>query len=451
MTIAQSSVLYVEDDPMLARSLARDLRDLSWQVETAASLSEAQRVVSKRRFDALVVDLQLPDGDGVDLVRHLAHSPQAPRVSMLVSGQVDVQAAVRAVRAGVIEVMEKPVTAIEVDRKLRQALLDHPPRPSRLPQVTTILGDAPAIRAVREQIQTIGTYPDLPVLVVGETGTGKELVAEAVHRASGAHGAFMPINAAAVPEALFESELFGHEAGAYTGARTSRAGLLELAGGGTVFLDELGEMPTALQPKLLRVLETRTFRRVGGSRDLPFMGRVVSATHRKVSGPDSTIRADLYYRLAGFIINVPSLRERPEDIDVLARHFVADFSSRYATPPPRITERGLQALHAYDWPGNIRELKAVLHQAAVASSGVIGVAELEAVLRSRSVALESTRPADSGTIPIANTQLKPLRDVERQLISDAWESAEMNLSEAARRLGLPRSTLRDKLKRFGIR
>jgi DNA-binding NtrC family response regulator len=453
---ASGGILLVDDDLLHARALARELALSGWDVRIAGSGEEALLAVRAQASAAVVVDLHMPEMDGVSLIERLRGS-LVSSLFFLVSGRLDTAATVRAVRAGAEDVLEKPVDAAALTVRLRAFLQGRPPAPSDVPARNSanaaILGDAPAIRAVREQIRTVARYRDLPVLITGETGTGKELVAQAVHASSETDGPFVPVNCAAIPEHLFESELFGHDAGAFTGARGARAGLFEVAAAGTLFLDEIGELPSGLQPKLLRALETRTFRRVGGNRDVPFRARVISATHRGLNDADTTFRSDLYYRLAGFTIATPSLRERSSDLDGLAQHFLADFSARYGVSI-EFSPRALEALHAYDWPGNVRELRAVVQQAAVlAPADRVGVAELVAALRDRQqkhgVRPVESDPGNSGThAPIRS---EPLRALERRTILETWESSGNNLSAAARTLGLPRTTLRDRLRKYGLR
>ncbi len=408
-------LLLVDDDLVFARSLARELDPLGWAVRVSSSGAEALTLVREEPSEAVVIDLHLPGMDGLSLIERL-RARQVSSAPLLLSAGVTVDTAVRAIRAGAQDVLEKPISAGDLDDKLRAALqlicrpaLQQPV--TRQDPCAAIMGDAAGIRAIREQIRTVARYRDLPVLINGETGTGKELVAQAIHALSETGGPFAPVNCAAIPEQLVESELFGHEAGSFTGARGAQVGLFEAQASGTLFLDEIGELPSALQPKLLRALESRSFRRVGGSRDIPFRARVISATHRNLLGNDAVLRSDLYYRLAGFTIATPALRDHVADIDTLARHFLSDFAGRYATHV-ELSPRGLEALHAYDWPGNVRELRAVVQQAAVLSTGGrVGVAELVAALRDRQQPRspqESFDERSSGVIPSTRRQ-EPLR------------------------------------------
>jgi two-component system response regulator PilR (NtrC family) len=323
-----------------------------------------------------------------------------------------------------------------------------------------ILGSAPAIRLVRLQVRRIATYPDVSVLILGETGSGKELVARAIHDLSAPHEVCAALNCAAISESLFESELFGHERGAYTGAHAARIGLLEQAGAGTVFLDEIGEMPAHLQPKLLRALETRSFRRVGGSRDIPLRARVVSATNRTVSRKNhGVLRGDLMFRLAGFTVALPPLRARLSDLAALAQRFLRDFLERHARPRPMgFTSAALEELGRHSWPGNVRELRAVVEQAAILASGaLIEGCDIQACLNEwQSVShagptssLPPPPPPTSAPEPTADGGR--LDDVQRELVLRTLERCQGNLTKAASVLGIARSTLRYRLRRYAAR
>ncbi len=312
-----------------------------------------------------------------------------------------------------------------------------------------ILGASDPIVRVREQIRHIARFRDVPVMILGETGTGKELVAEAVHKLGAPEETLVAVNCAAIPSELVESELFGHEAGAYTGARNARIGLLEAAGLGTIFLDEIGEMPIVLQPKLLRALEQRRFRRVGASADTTFKARVLSATNRSLSG--ASLRSDLRYRLAGFTIVLPPLRARPGDVEILAQSFLTEFGDRHKLSPIWFTSEALSMLRQHTWPGNVRELRGVVQHAAIVASA--RAVDDEAVLQALTQSFDESPPSGASD-PRAQLDAPAdasLRGRERQLVLDAWQRSGGNVSETARTLGIARATLRERLKRYGLR
>jgi two-component system response regulator PilR (NtrC family) len=298
-------------------------------------------------------------------------------------------------------------------------------------------------------MQTVARYPELSVTIVGETGTGKGLVAEAIHSLGSSTGRYIPLNVGAVPEPLLEVELFGTDAGEEA---NRRAGLFELAGAGTLFISELAELPNALHAKLLRVLETRTFRRVEGKSDLPFRARVIAGTRRRASSHD--LNADLHYRLSAFTILLPALRDRVSDIEGIAQQVLSEMALREGSAPLTLQASALAVLQAHHWPGNVRELEIVLSEAAATASGSSLDAEgVAAALREHGLPseFEAASEATSGTFPTSVPVSEPLRSLERRMITDAWETSGKNLSAAARSLGLPRTTLRDRLKKYGLR
>jgi two-component system, NtrC family, response regulator AtoC len=494
-------VAIVDNDLELAEALARSLVPFGFRAQAFRDGQTLCATLEQLRVDAVVMELHLRPMTGWELLERLRVNH--PAVAVIVqAADVDVPAAVAAVRAGAFDVLQKPTRVTELQARLLDELRQR--RSSLRPReavfgtaqsasndnakgrdgLARLLGNSVPIARVREQIRGIARFNQVSTLVIGETGTGKELVAEALHALSAPDKPFVTINCAAIPDTLFESELFGHEAGSFTGARHAKPGLFETVGEGTLLLDEVGEMALSMQPKLLRVLQNRTFRRVGGSRDIELKARIVSATNRKLSAErQDGMRSDLYFRLAGFAIVLPPLRHRAEDIDLLANHFLLDFATQYPGVPTRISARAAELMLAHPWTGNVRELKRVVEQAAAMCTG--SVLDEESVARAidERRGLNRGAPSEpmSGRRPIldpdgvrpkgawpsaseppeSNTQLPNvslvgmrsgeggLNELQQRLILEAYEANAQNLSRAARALRIPRTTLRDRLKRYG--
>ncbi len=394
-------------------------------ITVASDAAAAAELVASHDQDALLVDLSNP-----------ALLPKAGLLERVTRGLVLIQKT----HAGPpqITAFEHSDLAHAIERIRRMA------RRRMRSATSAVLGNAPIMGQIREQIAKVASYPDVPVLVLGETGTGKDVVAQAIHESTcGADRPFVAINCAAIPEALLESELFGHQSGAFTGATGAKPGLLEAARHGTLFLDEIGEMPLALQPKLLRVLESRTFRRVGSNATLPFEARVVSATNRPPSGATpSGLRPDLFYRLGGLKLSLPPLRERAEDVPLLVEHFLEAFAERNRIPPQSITSDAIVMLQAHSWPGNARELRCIVEHAAIVADGArVDADHVETAFQSQRTWPASERNA---------TPRAALRAVEQGMIEKAFKQHRGNVSRAAAELGISRSTLRDKLRRYGL-
>jgi len=370
----RKQILIIEDDKTLNRLLIKYVGDLGHDVTGVCSWSEADKYLSNHEPHLIITDVKLPDGDSLERLPDLVG--KQPVIVLTAFGSV--RNAVAAMKAGAFEYLLKPVSPEElllvVERALDDADLrsDHQFCLQRLKaqegSATFMIGASPALTKVKELIEAVAPS-DMTVLIQGESGTGKELVARAIHESSGrSKRNFVAVDCCTLQEKLFESELFGHEKGAFTGAERQKKGLIEGAEGGTLFLDEIGEMDLSLQAKLLRVLETGTFRRVGGTRDLNANIRVVAATNRSLQtmSEEGGFRADLYYRLSPFTIDTPPLRERREDIPYLAEHFVRNhkFSRRINK---QIVGEAVRQLTAYDWPGNVRELKNVVERSIILS------------------------------------------------------------------------------------
>lgn len=449
------AVLIVDENTELTSRLAGSLESSGWEVRVAPTGSEARALLREQNFAAMVLDVELPDTDGLVLLEQLRDEGSCP-VALLLAAHLDVQTAVRAIRAGAYDVLEKPLDPAFLDERLRAGLTGRHgfalrARPNGNDAASQIFGECAAIQAVREQVRDVARFRDLSVVIIGEVGTGKQLVASAIHALSDQSEPFVAVNCAAIPEQMFESELFGSE----SSGGEAQLGMLETAAAGTVFLDEMEALPLLLQPQLLRLLEDRVLRRGEGERERPFRARVVSAAQRRWNAGDGAVHSDLYFRLSGFTIQVPPLRERGDDIELLANKFLTDFAARYPEASNRFAPNALEPLYAYDWPGNVRELKTVVQQAAVLTHGpLVGSDELSSILRDRRTEREFTSPPGSNSRMRAATPIplgEPLRVLERRVIEEAWQSSGQNLSAAARKLGLPRTTLRDRLRKYGLR
>jgi DNA-binding NtrC family response regulator len=375
MSSRDTTVLVVEDDQTLAEALCDQLRDAGLGVEHAASVAAARAALTEREFDAALLDLHLPDGTGVDVLKMIVGEHLLTE-AVILTGYADIPTAIETIKLGAYDYLSKPARAEEVEAAVRQAAdkarlrRENEALKIRLsrsePVVEGLVTEDPAMRELIGTLERAAAS-DLPILIQGESGTGKELLARAAHRKSPrASQAFVAINCAALPENLLESELFGHERGAFTGALSRKPGLFEVADRGTIFLDEIGELPLAIQVKLLRATELGEFFRVGSTRAVRCDVRLVSATSRDLEEEVEAgrFRSDLYFRIDGVTLSLPPLRDRPGDIVPLAAHFLRETGS-----PKRLTREAIDALQAYSWPGNVRELQMVIRRAAILSRG----------------------------------------------------------------------------------
>ncbi len=439
-------VLIVDDDVEAAEMLADFVSKQGRQPVVAHSAAEALSVARDDDDIALVLtDVQMPGMDGIELCSSIREMlPDAPVI--LLTGHGDMEIVVRALRAGAHDFHVRPVDiellGLSMDRALEHARLRTEvkrlrdevsrARPSR-----EFIGSSPAMREILDMIARVGST-DATVLIHGESGTGKELVARAIHDSgTRREGPFVAINCAAVPPLLLESELFGHARGAFTDARSARTGLFLTARGGTLFLDEIGEMPLEMQAKLLRALQERTVRPVGGNREVPFDARVIAATNRDLEEDvrQKRFREDLYYRIAVVCVEVPTLRARPQDIPVLAQHFVARFVERFGKKVVGIAPAALQRLTAYHWPGNVRELENCIERAvALTRYDHLTVEDLPERVRAH-----HAEPV--AVLPQSAEELVTLAELERRYIHQMLNLVGGNKSRAARILGLDRRTL----------
>ncbi len=452
-----SRVLIVDDERLIRWSLEQTLEKAGYEVQTAENGAAALVAAREEAPDLVLLDLKLPDLDGIQLLRQLKASHPDTQV-VIMTAYADVSTAVEAMRLGAYDYVAKPIdfgnlavtlrNALET-RQLRQKVeflrekhLD-PFHFDRIVGTSRAIGD---IVALARKVSASGATT---ILIQGESGTGKDLLAKAVHYESArANEPFMEITCTAMPETLLESELFGHERGAFTDAKVQKKGLLELAHGGTIFFDEIGDMTPALQAKLLRVLEERRFRRVGGTKDISIDVRVIAASNKdlRVAVDQGAFRKDLYYRLQVVTITIPPLRERREDIPLLARHFFDHFSREFKKPTPRLTLLAERLFVQYDWPGNVRELRNVIERAMILADTVeLTPADLPPEIASDAVG--TSRAAARFQLPSGGVVLE---DVERDFVRQALEMTHGNQTRAARILGLTRDELRYRVKKFGF-
>jgi DNA-binding NtrC family response regulator len=382
-------ILIVEDRDSLRRMLELALKQEGYEVTTAADAASALALLGLRSFDFVLTDLRLPDASGLDVVA-ASRAAKPPIPVVVLTGYGTVGTAVEAMKRGAFDFLEKPLEVDDLTRLVAQALgaADEPDESAAPPALTApgaavIVGRHPRLRAaVRLLVRVAPT--ETTVLLTGESGTGKELFARALHALSARQaGPLVTLNCAAIPEALIENELFGHEKGAFTGADRRQSGRFELAHGGTLFLDEVGELPLAVQGKLLRAIEDRTFERVGSGRTQKSDVRLVAATNRDLEAmvDEGRFRADLFFRLNVFPIELPPLRERPSDVGPLARHLLGEIARRLGLAPLGLTDEAVELLAAAPWPGNVRELANVLERAAILAEGAaVGAAGLRPLL-----------------------------------------------------------------------
>ena len=439
-------ILVVDDVRPLAEQYAYDLQRLGdWETLVAGGGEEALAVLERDSVDAVVLDLEMPGTDGMAVLRRLMQQGnETPVIVYTAAGNFE--RCVEAVRLGAYGFVDKNEPMERIVHELRTALERHRLRREvaalrRRVGDSSLLGTSAGIRAVRSAIERLAAIPS-PVLILGESGTGKELVARDLHHLGPAAGEpFVPINAAALPDALVESELFGHERGAFTGAVAARAGAFEAAGAGTLFLDEVGELPPATQPKLLRALESREISRLGGTRTTEVRCRVVAATHRDLAAAVDAggFREDLLYRLNVHIIEVPPLRDHADDVPVLAERFLAETCERFGVLPRRFAPEAMQALVQWEWRrNNVRELRNVVERMVVAADGeVLRHEHLPAELRG------------SGEAASTWTELKA--DAERQLVLQALARNGGHVTRTAESLGLAdHASLLKIMRRLGI-
>jgi two-component system nitrogen regulation response regulator NtrX len=444
--MASKKVLIVDDEDNIGRSLRMILEREGYGVSICRSVAEFRTNAEAPRADAFMFDMRLPDGNGIDLLRSVQQNG-TPAPAIMISGHGTIADAVEATRAGAFDFLEKPLSREKVLVSLKNAL-EHASLRRENERLRELVGSSPKmigsspafLRAVEQA--SMAARSDARVLLIGESGTGKELLAEHIHRNSPfAAGTFVKVNCAAIPTELIESELFGHEKGAFTGATGMRRGKFELADGGTLFLDEIGDLHSASQAKLLRVLQEGEFHRVGGEQSIRVSVRVISATNRELASlvSQDKFREDLYYRVSVVPIRVPALRERVQDIRLLAEYFLDDFCVRNNFKPKVIADDVYPLLESYAWPGNARELRNSIERMAILTTGER--------LTKESIPVEIRVQRDSAP---RSTVQEARASAEREYILRALEEASWNVSGAARALGMERTNLHKRIRALGI-
>ena len=445
---APSSVMVVDDEPGIRTALRANFLRHGWRVETASSVREAMRALEGKEFDLVVTDIRMPDGTGMEVMRSARQwSPGAAVILLTAYGSVP--DAVRAMRDGALDYLTKPISFEQLQATAAQVM--H--RAGRMPvedisSAGDIVGRAPLLlRAIQRARAAAAT--DADVLIESESGTGKELLARFIHDSSDrSRKPFVAVNCAAVPESLLESELFGHGRGAFTGAVGAKAGKFEQADGGTILLDEIGEMPLHLQPKLLRALQEREFERLGESRSVRVDIRVIATTNISLGAmvERGKFRGDLYYRLNVIPLSLPPLRDRREDIPVLAQHFAERFAAQLRSPVPRLHRGFLDRLQSHSWPGNVRELANFMRR-VMALSGTLEIdagcfeKEFDGSQRSSFPVQTQAPPMLAGT---------PIREIEKLHLESTLALTDGNRTHAAEMLGISLRTLRNKIREYGL-
>ncbi|HXE76423.1 MAG TPA: sigma-54 dependent transcriptional regulator [Candidatus Xenobia bacterium] len=447
---AKARILIVDDELVVRDSLGKWFVTEGYQVETVSSAREALEAITRQDFALALIDIKMPGMDGMELQQRL-HEADPNLLIILMTGYASVETAVQALKRGAYDYITKPFDPDELVHLVSKAL-EHRQAKHEVARLqeslqeifprAEMVGQSPAMKRVYELVEMVAPT-DATVLITGESGTGKELVARAIHAASPRR--YMPlvvIHCGALTETLLESELFGHERGAFTDARFQKRGLFEMADGGTVFLDEIGEMVPALQAKLLRFLEEKTFKRVGGTSDIRVDVRVVAATNRNLEEEvaKGRFRSDLYYRLNVLPISLPPLRSHPEDIPALVDFFIDGFNREFKKNILGATPAALKLLQGYGWPGNVRELRNVIERAVLLAEGPR--------LEPRDFAALTAAPAP-GTLELPPQGID-LEELERSFVIQALRRAGGNQTKAAALLGLNRDQIRYRIEKFGI-
>ncbi len=447
-------ILVLDDDDLIRTVVAERLARRGYDVSTARSLEEARALLRRVQPDAALLDIRLPDGEGTEILDELSRGSDVPCV--MITAHATVESAVAALKRGAEDYLEKPFSLDRLEATLQRTL-----ERTRLRREVhalrrqgersgEVIGTSPAMRDVLDLVERIAPAEGSTVLLVGETGTGKGVTARLIHRLSPrADHPFVHVTCSALAESLMESELFGHEKGAFTDARSLKRGLVEVAGGGSLFLDEIGELSPAVQSKLLRFIEEKAFRRVGGTEDLKVDVRIVAATNRTLDEEVAAgrFRADLYYRLRVLPIELPPLRHRRSDIPLLAAAFLERFNGEFRKRIQGFTPEAADLLRRYAWPGNVRELHNVVERAVLLTEG--DAIHPDALPPEVRAAGDDAGPGRGPAVELGPGGVD-LEELERGLLLEALRRTEGNRTEAGRLLGLSRHQIRNRLKKYGV-
>lgn len=458
-------VLIIDDEASIRQSLSGALKDEGYKTTVAASGREGLELLRAEKYDAVVLDIWMPEMDGLEVLRHIkADHPE--QLVIMMSGHGNIETAVKAVKNGAFDFVEKPLSLERVLVLLQNAAnvqdlaRENSALRKQVQKTRSIIGESPAMKQIQELVKRVAPTTG-SVLITGENGTGKEVVANTIHALSPRFNKpFVEVNCAAIPEELIESELFGHEKGAFTGATQLRRGKFDLAHGGTLFLDEIGDMSMKTQAKVLRILQEQKFERVGGSQTISVDVRIVAATNKDLKGEiaKGNFREDLYYRLNVIPFVVPPLRDRRNDIQLLTDHFVKEFSSTHGRPKMNLSLEALQVLNSYSWPGNVRELRNLIERIIILTpdselSTPVSAATILGHLNDESLSVrfeEKTRAEAEGTSGAAKNLRDARSEFEKEFILKTLKENDWNISRTAQILGIERSHLHRKIKSYGI-
>ncbi|HOK08618.1 MAG TPA: sigma-54 dependent transcriptional regulator [Candidatus Hydrogenedens sp.] len=451
-------ILVVDDERLIRWNIIEKLNHLGFITEEAGNVAEAKQIIHKKMLDLAIVDLRLPDGDGMDILKYIGNTqPGVPII--MITAYSSVSNAVEAMKNGAYDYISKPFEIDELILRIQRAIEQSHLRNSiqaglqqnkRIFNLDHIIGKSPKICEIKHILKKVAESPSTTILLLGESGTGKDIAARVIHYESErAIYPFMNITCTALPETLLESELFGYERGAFTGADHTKKGLFELANNGTVFMDEIGDIPLSIQSKILRILEEKAFKRIGGTTDIYVDVRVIVATNKNLEEmvQNGTFREDLYYRLNVVPIVLPPLRERYEDIPLLAEHFLELFNKEFKRKRKGFSKEAINKLLSYHWPGNVRELRNVIERAVLLGKDEI-IQSDEIILGRVSFGGVKTTSDDIAQLPPSGCSLE---EVEKSLIRQALERTNWNLTRAGALLNITRDQVRYKAEKYGLR